>query len=453
MRGAREGANIIKKAMGVANPRKSFRDMSDEFSLSGASGVSTVTPGPSGAASFGAGAPQRGAPIRQPARADASGFTTMAPGGGGSGAFNLNRPPPPRQPRGPSNVGFGSMIRQGRSSDAGASGLGGSGGFSNKMDGKAGRRPVTPDEVTQGYSPRPGQEGYTPARESWDQGWSSTGGGGSRANMTPAQKSAQRAHEPSLVGAREAERKLASTPMATDAMGNVVADRARAGSARGTSRSLDLAELGRSGNFDEFASASTGAAAPLANRLGRDYALKVPGSMSGMPASTAAGGRDVGRMHGPQQQALQVPGSMQGMPMAGPKGANIGKPIGSPTGAPGMSMAVGAALGAGVGGTTSYATGGSFTQGAIAGGIAGAGMGYGAVGMAQVGRRAAWEGGKLGAPNAFTSNLTKMTYGMENAANRAGMFAAGGMLGGFAFGGNKTHKRGFNSRRGNSIGR
>jgi hypothetical protein len=129
---------------------------------------------------------------------------------------------------------------------------------------------------------------------------------------------------------------------------------------------------------------------------------------------------------GPSQAAIR--GANPPMNPTTPSGAAIG--------AAGMGMAAMIGGGAVVGGGTSYMTGGSATQGAIAGGLGGAAMGMGGASLAPLMRGAAWQGAKHGAPSAFTSNLTKLTYGMENSANRAAMFAGGGMLGGFAFGGN-----------------
>jgi len=112
----------------------------------------------------------------------------------------------------------------------------------------------------------------------------------------------------------------------------------------------------------------------------------------------------------------------------------------------GMSMAVGA--GAGAGG--SYMTGGNIGQGAVMGAMGGAALGMGGGMAMRAGARGATS---AGASKGFTSGMVDAASGLDNAANRAYTFAAGGLLGGMAFGGNKSHSRGFNSQRGNRIGR
>ena len=99
----------------------------------------------------------------------------------------------------------------------------------------------------------------------------------------------------------------------------------------------------------------------------------------------------------------------------------------------------------------SYMTGGDVGQGALVGGMGGAAMGMGAPGMAM--RAGAWGAARAGAGNGFTSGMVKAASAMDSASKRAYMFGAGGMLGGMAFGGNRSHRRGFNKNRGNTIGR
>lgn len=109
---------------------------------------------------------------------------------------------------------------------------------------------------------------------------------------------------------------------------------------------------------------------------------------------------------------------------------------------------------AAVGGVTSYATGGNFGQGALLGAAGGYGMVKG-IGM----------GAKYGAKNFAKGTMTgdasrKATAFMIGAnggsgsgvANRRGAMLAGSALSGMVFGGNRrSHKRGFNSRRGNGF--
>lgn len=117
------------------------------------------------------------------------------------------------------------------------------------------------------------------------------------------------------------------------------------------------------------------------------------------------------------------------------------------------TLAVGASAAAG--GTMSYMTDGSFLQGAAGGAVMGAGMGFGLHrGMAK-GLDTSW--GQAGAKKfdgllkgPATANLMNQ---MQTKTGRAIAFGSGALLGGYAFGGNKSLKRGFNQNRGNSIGR
>lgn len=128
---------------------------------------------------------------------------------------------------------------------------------------------------------------------------------------------------------------------------------------------------------------------------------------------------------------------------------------GSITGASSIGGAIfNVAAGGFTGGMTSYTTGGSFTQGAIAGAAVGAG--FGAAAKYQLPSRAnAFVAKQLGQKGVtgYSKDIAGFTAGFENAAVRRGAFGAGAALGGFVFGGDRSHKRGFNGRRGNSIGR
>lgn len=132
-------------------------------------------------------------------------------------------------------------------------------------------------------------------------------------------------------------------------------------------------------------------------------------------------------------------------------------PSGSPAspsmaGARGMGTMAGIGLGAAAGAGGSYMTGGDVGQGALAGAVGGAGMAFGRRGMINAAARGGMlSKGAMG--SSYSHSLIKMTKGLSSASNRAYMFGAGGMLGGMAFGGNRSHRRGFNKNRGNTIGR
>lgn len=109
----------------------------------------------------------------------------------------------------------------------------------------------------------------------------------------------------------------------------------------------------------------------------------------------------------------------------------------------GMMMAAGGMALAG--GAANYMTGGSFTGGAIAGVAAGGGM-YGG------GKFLAKRLGQAGA-GGYGSKVAGFVSGMENSSYRRAAIGSGAALGGMMFGGSRSHRRGFNSQRGNSIGR
>lgn len=115
----------------------------------------------------------------------------------------------------------------------------------------------------------------------------------------------------------------------------------------------------------------------------------------------------------------------------------------------GSALAMGA-----VGGITSYATGGNILQGATLG----AGLGFGGVMGLKYGAEYASENlGQGMMKDAAMSTRAFFAGGGPNAGRasatgntRAAMLAGAG-LGGLIFGGRRNHRRGFNSRRGNSF--
>lgn len=137
-----------------------------------------------------------------------------------------------------------------------------------------------------------------------------------------------------------------------------------------------------------------------------------------------------------------------------PSNAAITPEGGGLAGASPLAMAAGMAA---VGGVTSYATGGNFGQGALLGAAGGYGMmKAGMAGSALKGSQL--KGSFLG--KEMGGNLAKMTKGARTAGreffgdtgNRRAAMLAGAGLSGMVFGGNRrSHKRGFNSRRGNGF--
>lgn len=145
--------------------------------------------------------------------------------------------------------------------------------------------------------------------------------------------------------------------------------------------------------------------------------------------------------------------------MPKPSGPNWGNAMNhSPMSGRAMAGGVGiaAAVGGMAGGVYANRDGFSFSgsvKGALGGAIAGAAMG---IGMPH----AATSGGKFLAQNkrfmstagSYSSNMVKMTRSLNSEGARTAMFAGGGLLGGMAFGGSDSKKRGFNRNRGSSIG-
>lgn len=98
------------------------------------------------------------------------------------------------------------------------------------------------------------------------------------------------------------------------------------------------------------------------------------------------------------------------------------------------------------GGVASYSTGGDFNQGAmIGGGIAG-GL---TLGAGAVARKLGQDGIKA---SGYTGALGNLLSGFEDANVRRAMIGGGGLLGGMAFGGTRSHSQGFNKNRGTKIG-
>ena len=150
-------------------------------------------------------------------------------------------------------------------------------------------------------------------------------------------------------------------------------------------------------------------------------------------------------------------GDTFGGPATGPFSFNP-KPAGSALTAAmsgGFSGVVGGGL---IGGVTSYATGGEFMQGAAAGAMGGFAMrglyglaGSKAGGLNQMVASRAESGGALSGLAQGMMNSASAGTGMQTMAARHAMMS-GAALGGMMFGGNrKSHKRGFNSHRGNTF--
>ena len=114
----------------------------------------------------------------------------------------------------------------------------------------------------------------------------------------------------------------------------------------------------------------------------------------------------------------------------------------------GAALMGGSVLG---GGVLSRMTGGSFFQGAMAGATVG-GMalaGHGLSGNPKVRAEAIKQFGNEA--GSWSSSVIGAMEGFGNAKYRASAFAGGALLGGFAFGGRRTHANGLNGRRGNRI--
>ncbi len=134
--------------------------------------------------------------------------------------------------------------------------------------------------------------------------------------------------------------------------------------------------------------------------------------------------------------------------------ATVGATPGSPTVASNQSITEGigmmgmVGIGAGLGAGASYMSGGSAIQGAFAGAMVGAGAG----GANYTGSHYLGSG-KMPNMGGYSKQITEMAGHLTTNEGRAAMILGGGLLGGFAFGGNKSRARGFNQNKGNRIGR
>ena len=113
-------------------------------------------------------------------------------------------------------------------------------------------------------------------------------------------------------------------------------------------------------------------------------------------------------------------------------------------------------VGAGVGGVTSYATGGEFGKGAVAGGMVAGGAYLGMSAMATNSKAinaAVAKGGEgFGAGVMGAMQGANQVIGSASVAGRRAALMGGAGLAGLTFGGNRrSHRRGFNQSRGSRI--
>lgn len=111
-------------------------------------------------------------------------------------------------------------------------------------------------------------------------------------------------------------------------------------------------------------------------------------------------------------------------------------------------------VGAGVGGVTSYATGGEFGKGAVAGGMVAGGAYLGMSTMATNAKaiNAAAGGEGFGAGVMGAMQGANQVIGGASVAGRRAALMGGAGLAGLTFGGNRrSHRRGFNQSRGSRI--
>ena len=156
-------------------------------------------------------------------------------------------------------------------------------------------------------------------------------------------------------------------------------------------------------------------------------------------------------------------GAMGGAPRAAAAGAAAGPSVAANTaiagggggllaGAHPVAIAAGMAA---VGGVTSYATGGNFMQGAVMGGVGG----YAGVRGVMAGAKYAGRNLEKGMARDAARTTRAFLVGSKSFGGRAqgitnqrAAMLAGAGLSGMMFGGNRrSHKRGFNSRRGNGF--
>lgn len=112
------------------------------------------------------------------------------------------------------------------------------------------------------------------------------------------------------------------------------------------------------------------------------------------------------------------------------------------------------ALAAGIGG----GIGGYYQQGGIGGALSGAagGMALGALAGGGLPHAVKWGAGMASGTkmaSQYSGHIAKVGEAINTTAGRRNLFAAGGMLGGIAFGGPRNSRRGFNKNRGSYIGR
>ncbi len=165
-------------------------------------------------------------------------------------------------------------------------------------------------------------------------------------------------------------------------------------------------------------------------------------------------------MHGPADQA-PMHGPSQQLKMPKPRGPNWNASLAS-SGRGGMGNAAGVGMGAAVGamaggvyGNRDGSTMAGIGRGALGGAILGAMGGMGAPAIAKAGMARGMANKQfMSVAGSYSSNMVKATRALSSEGGRTAMFAAGGLLGGAAFGGQgNSKKRGFNRDRGNSFSR
>lgn len=125
-------------------------------------------------------------------------------------------------------------------------------------------------------------------------------------------------------------------------------------------------------------------------------------------------------------------------------GAAAGAAGGGFVGALGLS-----AMGAGLGAGGAWMTGGDMRQGAFAGAMTGSAAAFAAPATMKFAAKKLGQDGVGG----YATKMSSFMNGHHNTNYRRASMASGAMLGGMMFGGNKSHRRGFNGSRGNAIGR
>lgn len=178
------------------------------------------------------------------------------------------------------------------------------------------------------------------------------------------------------------------------------------------------------------------------------------------PATTRSGDMNLGRK-GTFRRGPRAP-APPSISMPKPSGPNPTAVMGGMGGMNGMSAAAGvgmsAAVGAMAGGIYGNRDGNTLAgvgRGALGGAILGAMGGMGAPAIAKAGMRQGLANKQfMSVAGSYSTNMVKATRGLSSETGRTAMFAAGGLLGGTAFGGQgNSKKRGFNRDRGNSFSR